>query len=134
MLQKSRNNFSSSSAKISDDHLLVIDCFPGCEFPSIPSYFPRSCSGPSIKYVTLFLANFDPLPLSHFVTHTGTPKIRHTSRTSRFLVGLVQKSRTKVPCTSSISIVRGGFWPWVLSGLVFVRSPFCHNTSVTAKS
>src|SRR6218665_2908537 len=28
--------------------------------------------GPSIKYVTLFLANFD--PLSHFVTHLGTPK------------------------------------------------------------
>src|SRR6218665_2269021 len=30
--------------------------------------------GPSIKYVTPFLANFDPLPLSHFVTHLGTPK------------------------------------------------------------
>src|SRR6218665_1328844 len=29
--------------------------------------------GPSIKYVTLFLANFDPLPLSHFVTHLGPP-------------------------------------------------------------
>ena len=30
--------------------------------------------GPSIKYVTLFLATFDPLPLSHFVTHPGTPR------------------------------------------------------------
>ena len=30
--------------------------------------------GLSIKYVTLFLANFDPLPLSHFVTHPGTPQ------------------------------------------------------------
>src|SRR6218665_3717109 len=30
--------------------------------------------GPSIKYVTLFLANFDPFPLSHFVTHPGTPR------------------------------------------------------------
>src|SRR6218665_1053378 len=29
----------------------------------------------------------------------------------RFLVGLVQKSRTKVLCTNSISIVRGGFCP-----------------------
>src|SRR6218665_3516973 len=29
--------------------------------------------GPSIKYVTRFLANFYPLPLSHFVTHPGTP-------------------------------------------------------------
>src|SRR6218665_3622087 len=67
--------------------------------------------GQSIKYVTLFLANFDPpLPLPHFVTHPGTPqKVRHTSRTPRFLVGLVQKSRTKVRCTNSISIVRGGF-------------------------
>src|SRR6218665_504037 len=35
--------------------------------------------GPSIKYVTLFLTNFDiPSPLSHFVTHLGTPhKVRH---------------------------------------------------------
>src|SRR6218665_1316591 len=30
--------------------------------------------GPSIKYVTLFLVNFYPLPLSHFVTHPGTPR------------------------------------------------------------
>src|SRR6218665_2516511 len=29
--------------------------------------------GPSIKYVTLFWTNFDPLPLSHIVTHLGTP-------------------------------------------------------------
>src|SRR6218665_3726609 len=58
----------------------------------------------------LFLDNFDPLPLSHFVTHPGTPqKVRHTSRTPPFLVGLVQKSPTKVPCTNSISIVLGGF-------------------------
>ena len=34
-------------------------------------YLSRWCFwlGPSIKYVTLLLANFDPLPLSHFVTH-----------------------------------------------------------------
>src|SRR6218665_944903 len=32
------------------------------------------CQGPSIKYVTQFLANFDPLPLSHSVTHPETPK------------------------------------------------------------
>src|SRR6218665_716426 len=31
--------------------------------------------GPSIKYVTLFLANFDPpLPCQTFVTHPGTPR------------------------------------------------------------
>src|SRR6218665_4195365 len=73
--------------------------------------------GPSIKYVTLFLAHFDPLPLSHFVTHPSTPlKVRHTSRTpTPFLVGLAQKSQTKAPCTNSISIVRGGFCLGVLS-------------------
>src|SRR6218665_2379059 len=87
--------------------------------------------GPSIKYVTLFLANFDPLlPLSHFVIHPWTPRkyVIHLG-TPPFLVGLVQKSRTKVPCTNSISMVRGGFCP---GG--FVHSPFCHNTSVTTES
>src|SRR6218665_1603051 len=41
--------------------------------------------GPSIKYVTLLLTNFDPLPpLSHFGTHLGTPhKVHHTSRNPR---------------------------------------------------
>src|SRR6218665_1893230 len=47
------------------------------------------------------------------------------------------------PCTNSLSIVRGGFvrgvirgsFVWkVLSGVVFVRSPFYQNTSVTAES
>src|SRR6218665_1133439 len=93
----------------------------------------KSVQGPSIKYVRLFLANFDPRPnvtLCH--TSRDLPKVRHTSRTPQFLVGLVQKSRTKVPCTNSISIVREGFCPGVLSGLVFVRSPLlsqyiCYN-------
>src|SRR6218665_1323843 len=85
-----------------------------------------------------------PLPLSHFVTHPWTlPKVHHTSRTPRFLVGLVQKIRTKAPCTNSLSIVREGFCPgafvrgsfvWkVLYGVAFVRSPFCQNTSVTTE-
>src|SRR6218665_1159381 len=87
----------------------------------------QSDMGPSIKYVTLFLT---PLPLSHFVTHPGTPpKVRHTSRTSP---PIYSRPSTiipdKSPRTNSISIVRGGFCPGGLSGLVFVRSPFCHNT------
>ena len=59
----------------------------------------------------LFLANYDPLSLlSHFVTHPGTPpKVRHTSRTPPFLVGLVQNTWTKAPFTNSLSIVRRGF-------------------------
>src|SRR6218665_1821703 len=72
--------------------------------------------GSSIKYVTLFLANFYPPPpvtLRH--TSRDPPKVRHTSRTPRFLEGLVQKPGQKPPCTNSVSIVRGGFCPGVLS-------------------
>src|SRR6218665_3907871 len=61
------------------------------------------------------------LPLSHFATHPGTPKVRHTSRTPRFLVVLVQEIRTKAPCTNSLSIVRKGVF--CLEG--FVRGGFC---------
>ena len=66
----------------------------------------RGPSDPSIKYVTLFLANFDPHSPYHapqkYVTHLGPPL-------PQFLVGLVQKIRTKAPCTNSLSIVRRGF-------------------------
>ena len=86
--------------------------------------------GPSIKYGTLFLANFDPLPLSHFVKHPGTSqKVRHTSRNPPFLVGLVQKVRIKAPCTKSLSIVREGFCPGAFVGVFclgdFVLGGFC---------
>src|SRR6218665_820656 len=78
--------------------------------------------GLSIKYVTLFLANFDPSLPSSTLCHTSrdSPKVRHTSLTPRFLVGLVQKTQTKAPCTNSISIVRGGFCPGF-----FIRVGFC---------
>src|SRR6218665_1065863 len=74
----------------------------------------------SIKYVTLFLATFAPSPC-HTLSHIPGP-LESTSHISDppFLVGLVQKSRTKVPCTNFISIVRGGFCPWG-----FVRVGFC---------
>ena len=107
---------------------------------------PNARREPSIKYVTLFLANFYSPPLSHFVTHPGTFQ-KSTSHISdpRFLVGLVQNTRTKPPCTNYLLIVREGFYlggfvrgsfVWkVLSGMVFVRSiPFCHNSSVTTES
>src|SRR6218665_2089418 len=48
-----------------------------------------------------------PGPPRKYVTHLGPP---------RFLVGLVQKSWTKVPCTNSISIVPGGFCRGVCQG------------------
>src|SRR6218665_3502739 len=95
--------------------------------------------GPSIKYVTLSWPILTLLPPPHsFPPPHDPPLPPHPPPPPRpppqFLLGLVQKSRTKVLCTNSISIVRGGFCPGVLSGLIFVRNPFCHNTSVTTES
>src|SRR6218665_197193 len=96
--------------------------------------------GPSIKHVTLFLAKFDPSPLSHI------PELKcksHISDSLQCLVGLLQKTRTKAPFTNPLSIVRGGFCPGVLSGGLFSGSfvlggfcpfPFRQNTSVTTES
>src|SRR6218665_2258849 len=44
----------------------------GCDMEEEEKLDRSYTQGPSIKYVTLFLANFDPLPLSLFVTHPGT--------------------------------------------------------------
>src|SRR6218665_2914179 len=91
----------------------------------IRTYAHRPIQGPSIKYVTLFLAIFDPPPpvtLCH--TSRDPPKVRDTSRTPPFLVGLVQKTQTKALCANSLSIVHGAFCPGVLSeGLLSGR--FC---------
>src|SRR6218665_2623686 len=88
--------------------------------------------GPSIKYVTLFLANFDPLP-SVTLCHTSQDPPESTSHISdpQFLVGLIQKSWTKVPCINSISIVHGGFCPglflgWFLS-IPLLSQYICYN-------
>src|SRR6218665_1720586 len=63
-----------------------------------------------------------PGPPKKYVPHLGPPQ---------FLVGLVQKSWTKVLCTNSVSIVHGGFCPGVLSGLVFsvflLSQYICYN-------
>src|SRR6218665_1002389 len=90
--------------------------------------------GPFIKYVTLFLAKFDP-PLPVTLCHTSRdPRkyVTHPGPPPRFLVGLVQKSRTKVPCTNYISIVRGGFCPGVFVWVGFCPFPLlsqyiCYN-------
>src|SRR6218665_27087 len=85
----------------------------------------RQYKGPSIKYATLFLANFDPASPCHTVTHPRPPESRPTSqlnsRTPPFLVGLVQKSRTKAACINSIAEV---FARGFLSGR-FVWVGFC---------
>ena len=51
------------------------------------------CMGPSIKYVTLFLANFD--PPCHTLSHIPgpPPKVRHTSRTPP----IFSRPSTKIP-------------------------------------
>src|SRR6218665_1665747 len=52
----------------------------------------------SIKYVTLFLVNFDTPLLSHFVTHPGTPqKVRYISEPPRIFSRPSTKNRTKAP-------------------------------------
>src|SRR6218665_2101079 len=81
-------------------------------------------SGLYIKYVMLFLANFDPPPsVTLCYTSRDPPKVRHTSRTPpQFLVGLVQKTWTKAPCTNSLLIVCGVFVQGALSGVVSVHS------------
>src|SRR6218665_1720443 len=89
-----------------------------------------STMGPSIKYVTLFLANFDPPPpvkLCH--TSWDPPKVRHTSRTPRFLVSLVQKPRQKPPVQILSQLFMGPFVREFCQGVFclegFVRNGFC---------
>ena len=78
--------------------------------------------GPSIKYVTNWPI-LPPLPC-HTSSHIlGPPKARHTSRTPRFLEGLVQKTRKKAPYKFCLNCF-GGFCPGVLSGGLLSRR-FC---------
>src|SRR6218665_2059887 len=88
----------------------------------------------SLNYSWGFLSgNFDPLPLSHFVTHPGTPESTSHILDPPFLVGLVQKTRTKAPCKNFLNyswgflpggiFVRGSFVWKVLSGVVLFVPP-----------
>src|SRR6218665_436155 len=75
----------------------------------------------SLNYSWGFLSgNFDPLPLSHFVTHPGTPESTSHILDPPFLVGLVQKNRTKAPCKNFLNY-SWGFLP----GGIFVRGLLC---------
>src|SRR6218665_2116807 len=47
----------------------------------LASILSATTRGPSIKYVTLFLANFDPPSPCRTLSHIpGSPKVRHTSQ------------------------------------------------------
>src|SRR6218665_3823989 len=88
--------------------------------------------GPSIKYVTLFLANFDPLPLScHTLSHIPGPpeSMSHISDPPIF-----SRPSTKNPDKSlsykfslncSRGILSGGFCQGVCCLEGFVRGGFC---------
>src|SRR6218665_1504897 len=81
--------------------------------------------GPSIKYDTLFLANFNPSPFCHTLSHIpGPPKVLHTSRTPDFSRSST-KYPDKAPCTNSLSIVRGGFIRGALLGGLILSGRFC---------
>src|SRR6218665_1894810 len=86
--------------------------------------------GPSIKYVTLFLANVNPPLPCHTLSHIpGPPKVRHTSRTPRFLVGLVQKSEQsslyKFSLNCSRRFLSEAFCQRVFCLEGFIRGDFC---------
>src|SRR6218665_3429590 len=73
--------------------------------------------GPSIKYVTLFLANFDPpSPVTLCHTSRDPQKVRHTSRTPP----IFSRPSTKIPDKSPLyKFYREGF---CLGGFVRVGS------------
>src|SRR6218665_2729721 len=72
---------------------------------------------------------FTPSPC-HTLSHIqGPPKSMSHISDPPFLVGLVQKTRTKTPCTNSLSVVRGGYCQRFCQGVFslegFVRGGFC---------
>jgi len=76
-----------------------------------------------------------PLPLSRFVTHLGTPKsTSHISDPPIFSSTCTHTCLYRGVCLSSQKFWPGGlsgFFAWkVLSGVVFVHTPFCQNTSI----
>src|SRR6218665_3646763 len=95
-----------------------------------------------IKYVTLFLANF------YFPSLCNTYRDPHESTSHISDPPIFRRPSTKNPDKSPLykfclncsqgflswGFVRGSFVWKVLSGVVFVRSIFCQNTSVTTES
>src|SRR6218665_836016 len=70
---------------------------------------------------------FLPPPVTLRHTSRDSPKVRHTSRTPPISRIPSTTNGQKLPCTNSVSILRGGFvrgsFVWkVLSGVLFVRS------------
>src|SRR6218665_1629555 len=112
--------------------------FTGKYFQLTLEYFTTVCSskGLSIRYVMLFLANFDPPPPCHTLSHIPGPplKVRHASRPPPIFFRPSTKISDKSPLYKFYLNCSLRFYPGVLSELVFGRSPFCHNTSVKTES
>src|SRR6218665_43403 len=103
--------------------------------------FDSRSRGPFIKYVTLLWANFYPLPLSHFVTPKSTSHISDPppifSRPSTKNPDKSPLYKFSLNCSQRFcpgDFVRESFVWKVLSGVVYVRSPFYQNASVTTES
>src|SRR6218665_2958773 len=98
---------------------LTITCSGGSRGGQIRPWPPIEVGNGAVHKVrhAIFGQFLPPLPC-HTLSHIpGPPKVRHTSRTPpQFLVGLVQKTRTKAPSTNSLSIVRAVFVRGGLSG------------------
>src|SRR6218665_3923264 len=79
------------------------------------------------RYFWPILTPLPPVTLCH--TSRDPPKVRHTSRTPRFFVSLVQKTRTKAPYKFSLNCSRGflsgGFCQEVFCLEGFVQGSFC---------
>src|SRR6218665_1218622 len=76
--------------------------------------------GPSIKYVTLFLTNFYPLPLSHSVTHLGPPIFISIESPVKNPLYRISLNGSRGFCSGFCS----GFFVWkVLSGVVLSVRP-----------
>src|SRR6218665_179561 len=90
----------------------------------------------------IFLANFDP-PFPVTFCHTSLDPPESTSHISDPPT-IFSRPSTKKPLVRILpqlfegvlsgGFVRGSFVWKILSGMVFVRSPLCQNTSVTAES
>src|SRR6218665_1018224 len=91
--------------------------------------------GPSIKYVTLFLANFYPPVTLRHTSRDPPESTSHISDSPRFLEGLVQKTQRKATlykfCLNySRGFLTGGFVRGVfcLEGFVWdgsIKAPYC---------
>src|SRR6218665_3668703 len=83
----------------------------------------KPTKGPSIKYVTLFFANFDPPPSCHTLSHIPGPPRKYVTQ-----LGpphpIFSRPSTKIQDKSPQYKFYLNCSRRFLSGLVFVRSPF----------